>query len=81
MIFQLVSQTTYKQVHHTVDSFDLFPHVTGRLPLKGASNVKEKIVSLELFQPHMGQFTLWTSTKTIIGAQSKVHVLGSKRLF
>ena len=35
----------------------------------------------ELFQPQMGQFTWWTSTKPIIGAHFMVHVLGSKRLF
>ena len=35
----------------------------------------------ELFQPQMGQFTWWTSTKPIIGAHFKVHVLGSKKNF
>ena len=35
----------------------------------------------ELFQPQMGLFTFWTSTVPVIGAQFKVHVLGSKTLF
>ena len=46
MIFQLVSQTTDKQVHHTVDIFDLFPHFTGRLPLKGARNKTDRDVNV-----------------------------------
>ena len=35
----------------------------------------------ELFQPHMGQFTYWTSTVPVIGDQFRVHVLRSKTLF
>ena len=35
----------------------------------------------KLFQPQMGQFTWWTSTVPIKGAQFRVHVLGSKTLF
>ena len=34
--------------------------------------------AVELFQPQMGQFTYWTPTEPIIGAQIRVHVLGSK---
>ena len=44
MRFQLVSKTTYKQVHNTADSFDLLPHVTGCIPIKGASNGTDRIV-------------------------------------
>ena len=40
-----------------------------------------KLIGGDFFQPQMGQFTYWTSTKPIIGAQIKVHVLGSKTLF
>ena len=35
----------------------------------------------ELFQPQMGKFTLWKSKVPVIGAQFRVHVLGSKILF
>ena len=35
----------------------------------------------ELLQTHMGQCTEWTSTVPVIGAQFRVHVVGSKTLF
>ena len=35
----------------------------------------------ELFQPHMGQFTQWTSTVPVKETQFRVHVVGSKTLF
>ena len=45
------------------------------------SMMGEMIFVFELFQPQMGQFTLWTSTEPIIGAHFMVHLLGSKTLF
>ena len=37
-----------------------------------------QVITVELFQPQMGQFTYWTSTVPVIGAQFRVHVLWSK---
>ena len=81
MIFQLVSQTTDKQVHHTVDSFDLFPHVTGRLTLKGASNITERIVSVAHNICEHKRFTFDAYIRGIIGTHRQIICFDSHALY